>query len=233
MNIDHFSAFIAGLLSFLSPCILPLLPTYLSMLAGQTISTDTNNATIRLRAVSGAVFFGLGFSIVFVILGAVSSGIGQFLLLYKHIIYTVLGVVVILLGLHMLGILKIGALYKEKRLHVNVFKKSKYRLWQAFIIGLAFAFGWTPCVGPILGGILTLAAQKEHLSEGMTLLLSYSLGLWIPFLLTAIFTSPIMAFLSKYPKLAIRSQQVAGVLLILMGVLLMSGQLSRLSALLG
>lgn len=232
MNIDLVSAFVAGVLSFLSPCILPLLPSYLSMLTGQAL-IDRDTSRLRGRAVSGAVFFGLGFSIVFVALGAVSTGLGRFLITYKDIIYTVLGVVIILLGLHMAGLLRIKFLYREKRVHLDTRKKNRSRKWQAFLIGFAFAFGWTPCVGPILGGILTMAAQKAHLADGMILLSAYSLGLWIPFLITALFTAPVLALLAKYPKISLWAQRIAGILLVIMGVLLISGQLTRISALLG
>jgi cytochrome c-type biogenesis protein len=141
-------------------------------------------------------------------------------------------VVVLIFGLHLLGLLKIPFLYKEKKVHLKLNKKPKYRLLQAFLIGLAFAFGWTPCVGPILGMILTMAMQQEHVSHGMILLTSYSLGLWLPFFIAAVFTVPVLGFLAKRPQIALRAGQISGVLLIIMGILLISGQMLRLSALL-
>ena len=229
-SISIAGAFGAGLLSFLSPCILPLLPGYLSFITGHTF--DSSEKPGRFTALSGAVFFGLGFSVVFIALGAASTMLGGFLLMNQQLISRVFGVIVVILGLHMLGVLKFRFLYNEKKLHVKAEKNPKFRSIQAFLLGLAFAFGWTPCVGPILGGILTIAAHQEEFKQGMLLLTVYSLGLWLPFLITALFTVPVLGFLSRYPKLTLRASQLAGVFLVIMGLLLITGQMLRLTAIL-
>ncbi|MDR2884175.1 MAG: cytochrome c biogenesis protein CcdA [Deferribacteraceae bacterium] len=222
---DILTAFTAGILSFLSPCILPLLPGYLSFLAGNTLNGTRDNR----RAITGAFIFGLGFTLVFIAMGATATAFGRMLIQYQGIITKVLGVIVLLFGLHLVGLLKIKLLYREKR--VRVLSTVRNRYLHAFLLGLAFAFGWTPCITPILGGILTMAAQRETLAGGMVLLSVYSLGLWIPFAVAALFTVPTLSLLSKYPKLARNAQYLAGGMLIIMGVLLISGQMTRINAL--
>jgi cytochrome c-type biogenesis protein len=223
--ISLITAFVAGIISFLSPCILPLLPGYLSFLAG---THDVAADNYRLRALQGALVFGLGFSLVFVLMGATATAIGRLFVQYQHIFSIIMGVVVIALGLHMIGAFQLKILYREKKIHIKP-KRDAKRLLQAFLIGLAFAFGWTPCVGPVLGGILTMATQQSSVYAGMLLLFVYAMGLWLPFLLAALFSLPVLGWLGKYPKLALRAQQTAGILLILMGVLLCTGYMTRLS----
>lgn len=232
MNIFNFwAAFAAGVLSFLSPCILPLLPGYLSFITGFTLD-KSHEKPGRFRAVKGALAFGAGFSLVFIAMGATATAVGRLFVAYQHIFTAVLGVVVIIMGLHLTGIFRIKFFYNEKKLQVKPKREAKYPLVQAFIIGLAFAFGWTPCVGPILGGILTLAANQDSVTHGILLLSAYSLGLWLPFLAAALFTTPILSFLSKHPKLALRAEQIAGILLIIVGILLVTGYMSYLSTIL-
>lgn len=228
------AAFIAGVLSFLSPCILPLLPGYLSFLTGFTLdeASGMDKQKYRLSALKGSIVFGAGFSIVFILLGATATAVGRILIQYQHILSVVMGIVVVILGLHMIGVFQIKFLYNEKKFHIQPKKQSKHRLLQAFFLGLAFAFGWTPCVGPILGGILTMAAQQENVRQGMILLSAYSLGLWLPFLAAALFTMPVLNALAKHPKIALRAQQVAGILLVVMGILLITGYMTKLSYLL-
>jgi cytochrome c-type biogenesis protein len=240
------ASFLAGIVSFLSPCILPLLPAYISFLAGdnpqaqcignpqaKSIGNPQAQAgTARRSALSGALLFGLGFALVFVLMGATATAIGRLMVQYQHIFSIVLGVVVLVFGLHMTGLLKIKILYNEKKFYINPRYTGRHRLFWAFVLGLAFAFGWTPCISPILGGILTLAAQQSSVQEGMMLLLCYAVGLWLPFIAVALFMQPLLAFISRRPMLAVRSQQVAGVLLIIMGIALMTGYMARLSYLL-
>jgi cytochrome c-type biogenesis protein len=217
--LDLLGAFIGGVLSFFSPCILPLLPGYLSLLGAQA----GKRSLIR-----SVFFFGLGFSAVFIALGALSSGIGQFLIYNKPVFYTIAGVIIIILGLHVLGVFEIGVLYREKRLAPP---KKITKPYHAFFAGFAFAFGWTPCIGAVLAGILTLASQKETLSEGVILLSAYSLGLFIPFLVSGLFSAPLFSMLDKRPKLALYAGRACGVLLIIIGILILTGRFAYISAL--
>ncbi|MDR2400138.1 MAG: cytochrome c biogenesis CcdA family protein [Deferribacteraceae bacterium] len=216
---DLFGAFLGGVLSFFSPCILPLLPGYLSFLGAQGG---------RKSLIKSILFFGLGFSAVFTALGALSTGIGQFLIYNKQIFSVIAGIIIIFLGLHVLGALEIAILYREKRLPLP---KKIQKPYQAFLAGFAFAFGWTPCIGAVLAGILTLASQKERLAEGITLLSFYSLGLFIPFLAAGIFSTPLISKIEKYPKLSLYANRACGVLLIIMGILILTGRFAYISAL--
>jgi cytochrome c-type biogenesis protein len=219
ISVDLLGAFLGGVFSFFSPCILPLLPGYLSFLGVQEG---------RKSLIKSIILFGLGFSAVFTALGAVSSGVGQFLIYNKPVFYIIAGIVIIILGLHVLGALEIGILYREKRLPMP--KKIK-KPYHAFLAGLAFAFGWTPCIGPALAAILTIASQKETLADGVILLSFYSLGLFIPFLAAGIFSAPLLSKLEKYPKLALYSHRACGILLIIIGILILTGRFAYISAL--
>jgi cytochrome c-type biogenesis protein len=187
------AAFLAGLVSFLSPCVLPLVPGYVSLISGVGIEELKAQETALLRKVMlNSIAFVLGFSIVFVTLGALSTEVGQLAAEYKSTLARVAGVLVIVFGLHLTGILRIKALYADKRLH-NV--KGGNTPWGAFVMGFAFAFGWTPCVGPILSGILVIAAAQNSVAKGILLLTVYSLGLAVPFLLTAVGIERFMKFM--------------------------------------
>jgi cytochrome c-type biogenesis protein len=226
-------AFGAGVVSFLSPCVLPLVPGYLSFVAG--VSTDelrgsggegVSPGVVRRRVLQSTLAFVLGFSVVFVALGASASAVGAFLLEKQRLIAQLAGVVVIAFGLHVIGILRIPLLYQEKRAQV-VAKPAG--LAGAFLVGLAFAFGWTPCIGPILAGILTLAATENTLGAGVGLLVSYSLGLAIPFLLTALAFNQLMVVFEQI-KRHLRTVEIAsGLLLVGVGVLLMTNGLTMLA----
>src|SRR5579862_4102554 len=162
------AAFFAGLISFLSPCVLPLVPGYVSLISGAGVDElKSSQGRLMRRVMTNSIGFILGFSVVFITLGAISTEIGQIAAQYKHTLAIVAGVVIILFGLHLTGILKIKALYSDTRLHEL---KGGSTPIGAFVIGFAFAFGWTPCIGPILAGILTLAAAQDTLSKGMILL---------------------------------------------------------------
>src|SRR5713226_8413311 len=186
------AAFVAGLVSFLSPCVLPLVPGYVSLISGAGVEElKVQEASLLRKVMLNSLAFILGFSIVFITLGALSTELGQMAARYKSTLARIAGVVIILFGLHLTGILRIKALYSDKRLH-NL--KGGSTPWGAFVIGFAFAFGWTPCVGPILGAILGLAAAQNSVSTGILLLTVYSLGLAVPFLLAALGLERFMKF---------------------------------------
>jgi len=221
------AAFAAGLVSFLSPCVLPLVPGYVSLISGVGVEELKAQETAVLRRVMlNSIAFVLGFSIVFVVLGALSTEVGQIASQYKSVLAQVAGVLVIVLGLHLTGILRIKALYADKRLH-NV--KGGNTPWGAFVIGFAFAFGWTPCVGPILSGILVIAAAQNSVGKGILLLTVYSLGLAVPFLLTALGIERFMKFYTGFRRHMHVVEVASGALLIALGVLLVFGKFTLLS----
>ncbi len=190
------AAFLAGLISFLSPCVLPLVPGYVSLISGTGVEElKAQEAHVLPKLMLNSAAFILGFSVVFVILGAISTEVGQLLARYKSLLAQVAGVVIILFGLHLTGLLRINALYADKRLH-NV--KGGSSTLGAFAIGFAFAFGWTPCVGPILAVILGFAAAQDSLIKGVMLLAIYSLGLALPFLLTSLGIELFLKFYSRF-----------------------------------
>jgi cytochrome c-type biogenesis protein len=223
----YFGVAFAGLVSFLSPCVLPLVPPYLSYLGGTTISqVNAENGiddAVWRRVVLGSVCFVLGFTTVFVGLGAGASMFGQLLKSYQHELSMAAGLVIMLFGLHFLGILRIPLLYSEARYEANVQGAS---LIGAYIIGLAFAFGWTPCIGPILATVLTLAASEASLGRGVQLLFVYSLGLGIPFILAAVAIRPFLAFLQRFKRHLGMMEKVMGVLLVLTGLMFLTGTMT-------
>jgi len=226
-NVGIPAAFAAGLVSFLSPCVLPLVPGYVSLISGVGVEELKAQETGVLRRVMlNSVAFVLGFSIVFVVLGALSTEVGQLASQYKSVLAQVAGVLVIVFGLHLTGILRIKALYADKRLH-NV--KGGNTPWGAFVIGFAFAFGWTPCVGPILSGILVIAAAQNSVGKGILLLTVYSLGLAVPFLLTALGIERFMKFYTGFRRHMHVVEVASGALLIALGILLVFGKLTLLS----
>jgi len=225
-SVGLFTAFFAGLLSFLSPCILPLLPGYISFISGESVESLTvnNNKIVRIKAVIGSIFFGLGFSIVFVLLGASATGFGKILHEYRYIMEKIAGIIVIVFGLHLFGIFKIRFLHKQKKW--NYKKRGAPFFIEAFILGVAFVFGWTPCVGPILAGVLAYAAKEETVSQGIILLSVYSLGLWIPFFISALALGYIISFIRKAGKTMWWIEKISGALLIFIGLLILTDALS-------
>lgn len=220
---------LAGLVSFLSPCVLPLVPPYLGYLGGTTINLATAenkvDAAVWRRVVLGAAIFVLGFTTVFVGLGAGASVFGQLVQAYRNELSIVAGVVIILFGLHFLGLLRIPLLYREARYHGQVKGAS---LAGAYLIGLAFAFGWTPCIGPILATVLALAANEASMAAGVRLLFVYSLGLGLPFILAALALRPFLSFLDRFRRYLGMVEKVMGVVLVVTGVMFLSGSMNWL-----
>ena len=221
------AAFLAGLVSFLSPCVLPLVPGYVSLISGVGVEElKVQETSIFRKLMLNSIAFIIGFSIVFITLGAISTEVGQLAARYKSTLAEVAGVVIILFGLHLTGILRINALYADKRLH-NV--KGGSTPWGAFAVGFAFAFGWTPCVGPILAVILGFAAAQNSVSKGILLLTVYSLGLAVPFLLTALGIERFLKFYGGFRRHMHALEVVSGGLLIALGLLLVFGKFTLLS----
>lgn len=224
-NIGVFAALAGGAISFLSPCVLPLVPGYVSYIAGGTVAEPRAGGSLapRLANLGLSACFVLGFSTVFVLLGAGATLLGQLLLDYRYELNVVGGAIVISFGLFLTGLLRAPLLLREMRFHVPV---PGGRPLSAYVLGLAFAFGWTPCIGPILGSILTLGVASQTVSAGVTLLAIYSLGLGIPFLLAAWFTDALASRLKPAARLGRILQVIAGGILVLMGVAMITGQLA-------
>jgi cytochrome c-type biogenesis protein len=216
-------AFTAGLLSFLSPCVLPLVPSYIGFLTGMTANEVSSR---RHLAVLHAVLFILGFSLIFILFGASATALGRALNFHREWIQRIGGVLIILFGLVCLDVFKIGFLQQEKRLHLET--KPVGYLGSA-LVGMAFGAGWTPCIGPILGSVLGLAATEGDLSRGILLLAIYSLGLAIPFLLAALLLDRFFVWFQRFRKYLPWVQRVSGVLLIIVGILLVTGSFTRLA----
>ncbi|PWB82288.1 MAG: cytochrome C biogenesis protein [Methylocystaceae bacterium] len=217
----------AGVLSFLSPCVLPLVPPYLTFIAGSSIEELTYEGKTRARRdiVLAALLFVAGFSTVFVALGATASVFGRLLRANLEILSIAAGVVIILMGLHFLNVFKIGLLYREKRLDVA----KPVGLAGAYVMGLAFAFGWTPCIGPILAAILAVAGSKETVGHGAVLLAVYSLGLGLPFLIAALAMEPFLSFMQRFKRHFGKVEKAVGLLLVATGVAFLTGGLQDFS----
>ena len=227
-DISIFAALFAGLLSFLSPCVLPLVPPYLVYLAGTSLEryADAEPAPrVRWETVGAACLFVAGFSTVFVALGASASAFGSLIRIYADKLAMVAGGVIIIRGLHFLGLTRIALLYREKRATVA----KPVGLWGAYVMGLAFAFGWTPCIGPILAVILAIAASEATVTKGAGLLAVYSLGLGIPFLCAAFAIEPFAAFLARFRNYLPVVEKVMGALLVLTGIAFLTGFVTEAS----
>jgi cytochrome c-type biogenesis protein len=221
------AAFLAGLISFLSPCVLPLVPGYVSLISGVGVEElKSHEAGLFRKMMLNSLSFIVGFSVVFITLGAISTEVGQMLARYKSSLAQVAGVVIILFGLHLTGVFRIKALYADKRLHGI---KGGSTAAGAFLIGFAFAFGWTPCVGPILAVILGFAAAQDSVMKGIALLTVYSMGLAVPFLLTTFFLQRFLAFYSSFRGFMHWLEVASGALLIALGILLVLGRFTIIS----
>jgi len=225
-NVTLLAAFAAGFLSFVSPCVLPLIPGYISFVSGISVDEmrgDTAPATSRLQVFLTSLAFVIGFSIVFVALGASATAIGKFMFAKLPLLSKIAGAILIVFGLHTMGVFRLAFLETEKRVHSQ--RKPAGPLG-AMLVGVAFAFGWTPCIGPILGGILAIAGSKSTVTEGVTLLAVYSLGLGIPFLLTSLAINQFFTAAKRIRKHYHAVEVASGVLLIAIGLLIVTGQLT-------
>jgi cytochrome c-type biogenesis protein len=221
------AAFLAGVLSFLSPCVLPLVPGYVSLISGVSVEElQAGDKSLKRKVLLHAILFILGFSVVFIAFGAAATGLGQILGRYKEWILYVAGVIIILFGLHLTGILRIPFLYRDARL--NSVKTEPTRAG-SFLLGFAFAFGWSPCIGPILAAVLKFAAEQNTLAKGILLLAVYSLGLAVPFLITALAVDWFMHFYGKFRMHLHKVEVASGVLLICLGVLVFYGKFALLN----
>lgn len=221
-DVTLFAAFGAGVLSFISPCVLPLIPGYISYVSGMSLEDmRTADAGARRRLIFATLFFILGFSIVFMAMGASASFIGAWLLDNLRIVQKIAGVIIIVLGLHLAGLFRLRFLDRDTRVQTS--RKPATPLG-AVVVGMAFGFGWTPCIGPILGGILAIAGSKSTIGEGVLLLGVYSAGLGVPFLLTSLAVDKFFAASAKVRRYYRAIELVAGLLLIVLGVLMFTGR---------
>ena len=225
-NIGVLTAFAAGVISFLSPCVLPLVPGYVSYIAGRSVADDSvgDAVAVRMPAIALSGCFVLGFTTVFVILGASATALGQLVLSYRFELNIVGGGIVVAFGLFLLGAMRPFWLQRDLRFNIAL---PGGRPVAAYVLGLAFAFGWTPCIGPILGAILTVSAGTATVGQGVALLAIYSLGLGVPFLVAALFTHGLAARLSSMRRTGRVLQIFAGAVMILMGVAMITGRLSE------
>ncbi len=225
--------FVAGLLTFLSPCVLPLIPGYIAFVSGLSIDnmtecgwTDKKMASAMLNS----VMFVLGFSVVFVVLGASATWLGGFFVQRLPLLISIAGVVIIVFGLQQIGLFKFGFMLTTKQIDLPAEKLGPFK---APLLGAAFAFGWTPCVGPILAAILTYAATMDTVGKGVVLLIVYSAGLGIPFLLTTVAMKGFFKFFSKIKKYMNLIQKISGAILVLLGILMIAGKLTLITVKLG
>ncbi|MHB1275590.1 MAG: cytochrome c biogenesis CcdA family protein [Candidatus Humimicrobiaceae bacterium] len=221
------SAFIAGVLSFISPCILPLVPVYISFMTSKAaLQNKKNKLSDRLFIFLNSIFFVLGFSLIFIILGSTATFIGKILRDYSNIISRVGGGLLIIFGLNYMGIFKIPFLNFEKKF--NIPQSAKYNYLGSFLIGIIFSFGWVPCIGMILSGILLLASRLDTLAQGIFLLLAYSLGLGIPFMLFSVFIGLFSKFFKKINKYMKIIPIISGIFLIILGIVFLTGSMTKL-----
>lgn len=228
-DVTYIGAFVAGLLSFLSPCVLPLIPSYITYITGLSfadLQAEHPSHIIRLKTILHSLFFILGFTVVFVLLGASATYIGSFLSHNATIIRKVGGVLLVVLGVHVTGIMPLRFLLGEKRVSIK-HKPSGYA--GSFLVGIVFAAGWTPCIGPILAAILAVAATEESVYQGIILLFLYSLGLGVPFFLSALAMHQFLAAFKRFKKYIRLFEVVTGIFLMIVGVLIYTNWLTRLS----
>lgn len=228
-DITLWTALLAGMISFLSPCVLPLVPAYLSFLAGVNLEElrGQSGPSVRLQTLLAAAGFVLGFSSVFILLGASATVLGRWLADYSAVLGRIAGAFLVLLGLQVAGIIRIPFLLSERRFH----PRTRPLGWLGtYLVGVAFAFGWTPCIGPLLAGILALAGTRETLGQGMLLLAAYSAGLGLPFLAAAAAVKFFLAWTRKFKTLMRWVEIAAGLLLLAIGLVMLSGRMSGLSA---
>ncbi|MCI5076543.1 cytochrome c biogenesis protein CcdA [Oricola sp.] len=229
LDIGFSAAFLAGLLSFVSPCVLPIVPPYLAYLAGVSFSDlqDEDIESGRARhIILSAIAFVAGFTTVFVALGATASIVGQTIAQYFNVLSVIAGVMILIMGLHFLGVFRIAFLYREARVDV---RNKPAGFVGAYVMGLAFAFGWTPCVGPVLAAILFIAGAEDTAFRGAGLLAVYSLGIGLPFILAAVFASRFIGWANRFKRHMATVEKAMGLLLVVTGILFMTGQMSRIA----
>ncbi|MDX8391853.1 MAG: cytochrome c biogenesis protein CcdA [Mariprofundaceae bacterium] len=227
-EVSFAGALLAGLLSFLSPCVLPLVPAYLSYISGVSVDALKTGATdIRRRAILQSLWFILGFSLVFIALGASATFFGQWLLTHLHQLGKIAGIIIFVFGLHYTGLIRIPFLMFDA--HLNTHKVQGTRATGAIILGSAFAFGWTPCVGPILGTILAMAGAQDQVLHGTALLAVYSIGLGIPFLIAAAATNHFIGWMQRFRQHLHFVEIISGILLMSVGLLIFLGSFSMLA----
>ena len=230
MDVTYFGALIAGLLSFLSPCVLPLVPPYLCFLGGTTFDQltgeDETPSHVYQTVVLSSVAFVLGFTTVFVLLGASATVLGQLVAENLPLLAKIAGVLIIIAGLHFLGVIHIPILHREARYHADTRPAG---LIGAYLIGLAFAFGWTPCIGPVLGSILAVAAGEDSVRQGVSLLFVYSLGLGIPFIMAAVAIKPFMRAMQRFRGHLAVMEKVLGGFLVLTGILFLTNSMTLIA----
>jgi cytochrome c-type biogenesis protein len=230
MNVTYVGALFAGLLSFLSPCVLPLVPPYLCFLGGATFDQlageDETPRHVYVTIVLSSIAFILGFTTVFVMLGATATALGQLLISNFAWLSKIAGVIIIIAGLHFLGLIHIPLLHREARYHAD---ERPAGLIGAYVIGLAFAFGWTPCIGPVLGAILAMAAGEHSVRQGVGLLFIYSMGLGIPFVAAAVAIRPFISALQRFRRHLAMVEKVLGGFLVLTGILFLTNAMTLIS----
>jgi cytochrome c-type biogenesis protein len=231
-NVSLLAAFTAGVISFISPCVLPLIPGYLSFISGVSLEEmkgEEKKSEALKKVTLNTLLFVLGFSVVFTAMGASATFVGEFLLSKLSLFNKIAGAIIILLGLHIMGVFRISFLNYEKRFHT---KSKPLGPLGSFVVGLAFAFGWTPCIGPILGGILLLASNQDTMGKGIVLLSSYSLGLGIPFLITAVSFNTFLGVFGWVKKHFRTIEIISGLLLVIIGVFIFIGSFGYIASLL-
>ena len=214
-------AFGAGLVSFLSPCVLPLIPGYISYISGSSVNELIEKKSVNLIPI---ILFTLGFSIIFIVFGAASTFLGQVLLQNSYELRLFAGLIIIIFSLHIIGIINLKFLNYDKRIET----KSNNNFYSPILIGMAFAFGWTPCIGPILGSILVLAATEESINRGILLLIFYSLGLALPFILSGYLIQKFLIFSKNFRKNINLVSKIGGIILLITGILILTNQLQAL-----
>jgi cytochrome c-type biogenesis protein len=229
IGLSILTAFVAGIISFLSPCVLPLVPGYLSIISGVSLDQlkeDAHDKGLRRRVILASIMFIIGFSISFIALGATATAVTKSLLVRMPILRKIAGAVIFIFGLHVLGVFRINALYQDKRMH-NV--QTKSGLFGALVLGMVFALGWSPCLGPILATILALASEQDTVGRGVFLLAIYSLGLGVPFLLTSLGLNRFLSFYTRFKRHFRALEIVSGVLVLAIGVLIFTDQMTRMN----
>ena len=222
--ISYPAAFTAGLLSFLSPCVLPLIPAYFTFITGFSLEelTESRDSEIRKKVFLSTILFVSGFSLVFILMGASASYLGGLIYNYRELIRIIGGIFIIILGVHLTGIIRIRGLDFEKRINME---KKPLHFFGTFVVGMAFGAGWSPCIGPLLGSIIIIAGSQETVWQGIILLAIYSAGLAIPFIIMSVFINFLLIFIKKASRVLQYVNTVAGILLIIVGLILVTNKL--------